>query len=324
MPRWQIRIPGLLLLAVLSADPAWAQTDYPNRAVRLISDSAPGGAVDISLRVVVNGMSRYWKQQVVIVNHPGAAGSVSATVASQAAPNGYTLYAPALSLFLAVPGRAPNLPLMVTRDFAPVGFGFEQLLAIAVSPKLGIRTLPGLIDLARKRPGELSYAVTGVGRLTHLTGELLQLRTAIKLQMIPYSDSAQAITDVFAGRIPIMIDGYSGLLPAIQSGNLVPLAVGSAQRLPDVPGLPTIAETVPDMIASSWLAVLAPNGTPQPIIAKASEGLRAALEMPDVKEQLAARGSYARAMSPSEVTAFIREQQALWKPAIDRIAQEMK
>jgi len=324
MPRWQIRIPGLLLLAVLSADPAWAQTDYPNRAVRLISDSAPGGAVDISLRVVVNGMSRYWKQQVVIVNHPGAAGSVSATVASQAAPDGYTLYAPALSLFLAVPGRAPNLPLMVPRDFAPVGFGFEQLLAIAVSPKLGIRTLPGLIDLARKRPGELSYAVTGVGRLTHLTGELLQLRTAIKLQMIPYSDSAQAITDVFAGRIPIMIDGYSGLLPAIQSGNLVPLAVGSAQRLPDVPGLPTIAETVPDMIASSWLAVLAPNGTPQPIIAKASEGLRAALEMPDVKEQLAARGSYARAMSPSEVTALIREQQTLWKPAIDRIAQEMK
>jgi tripartite-type tricarboxylate transporter receptor subunit TctC len=324
MLRSSIRISGLLLLAVLSADPVSAQTAYPTRPVRLISDSGPGGAVDISLRIIVNGMSRYWKQQVVIVNHPGAAGSVSATVASQAAPDGYTLYAPALSLFLAVPGKAPNLPLIVPRDFAPVGYAFDQLLAIAVSPKLGIKTLQGLIDLARKKPGELSYAVTGVGRLTHLTGELLQLRTGIKLQMIPYSDPAQAITDVFAGRIPIMIDGYTGLVPAFQSGNLVPLAVGSTRRLPGAPDLPTIAETVPDLIASSWAAVLAPNGTPEPIIARASEALRAALEMADVREQLAVRGSFARSMSPDEVTAFIRDQQISWKPAIERIAQEMK
>jgi tripartite-type tricarboxylate transporter receptor subunit TctC len=182
-----------------------------------------------------------------------------------------------------------------------------------------------LIDLARKKPGELSYAVTGVGRLTHLTGELLQLRTGIKLQMVPYSgNSAQAITDVYAGRIPIMIDGYTGLVPAFQSGTLVPLAVGAARRLPSVPDLPTIAETVPDLIASSWLAVVAPNAAPEPIIAKASEALRAALEMADVREPLAARGSFAHPMSPDELTAFIRGQQLLWKPAVERIAQEMK
>src|SRR5262249_51553569 len=157
--------------------------------------------------------------------------SISATVASQAAPDGYTLYAPTLSLFLAVPGKAPNLPLMVPRDFAAVGFAFEQLMVIAVSPKLGIKTLRELIDLGRKKPGELSYAVTGVGRLTHLTGELLQLRAGIKLQMVPYGSSAQAITDVYAGRIPITIDGYTGLVPAFQSGNLVPLAIGAARRL---------------------------------------------------------------------------------------------
>ena len=319
--RQRIKMAGLLLLAMVAADAASAQTDYPNNPVRLISDSGPGSAVDTGLRIVADGMSRYWKQQVVIVNQPGAAGSISATVASQAAPDGYTLYAPTLSLFLAVPGKAPNLPLMVPRDFAAVGYAFEQLLAIAVSPQLGIRTLQELIDLARKKPGELSYAVTGVGRLTHLTGELLQLRTGIKLQMVPYSgNSAQAITDVYAGRIPIMIEGYT----AFQSGNLVPLAVGAARRLPSVPDLPTIAETVPDLIASSWLAVLAPNGTPEPIIAKASEALRAALEMADVREPLAARGSFARPMSPDEVTAFIRDQQILWKPAIEQIAQEMK
>jgi len=270
-------------------------------------------------------MSRYWKQPVVIVNQPGASGSVSATVASQAAPDGYTLYAPTLSLFLAVPGRAPNLPLMVPRDFAPVGFAFEQLLAIAASPKLGIKTLQQLLDLAREKPGQLSYAVTGVGRLTHLTGELLQLNTGIKLQTVPYSgSSAQATADVYAGRIAIIIDGYTGLAPAFQSGTLVPLAVGAARRLPSVPDLPTIAETVPDLIASSWMAVLTPNGTPEPIIAKASGALRAALEMADVREPLAARGSFTRPMSADEVTVFIRNQQILWKPAIKQIARGMQ
>ena len=216
---------------MLAADAASAQTDYPNNPVRLISDSGSGSAIDTGLRIIADGMSRYWNQQVVIVNQPGAAGSISATVASQAAPDGYTLYAPALSLFLAVPGKAPNLPLMVPRDFAAVGYGFDQLLVVAVSPKLGITTLQELIDLARKKPGELSYAVTGVGRLTHLTGELLQLRTGIKLQMVPYSaNSAQAISDVHAGRIPIMIDGFTGLMPSFQSGNLVPLAIGAARR----------------------------------------------------------------------------------------------
>jgi tripartite-type tricarboxylate transporter receptor subunit TctC len=153
----------------------------------------------------------------------------------------------------------------------------------------------------------------------------LQRRTGIKLQMVPYSgNSAQAITDVYAGRIPIMIDGYTGLVQAFQSGTLVPLAVGAARRLPNAPDLPTIAETIPDLVASSWLAVLAPNGTPEPIIAKASQALCAALEMTDIREPLAARGSFVRRMSPDELTTFIRNQQILWKPAIEQIAQETK
>ena len=325
MQRQWMKVAALLALAMAAASPAWAQADYPNRPVRMISDSAPGSAVDTGLRIIADGMSRHWKQQVVLVNQPGAAGAISASIAAQAAPDGYTLYAPALSVFLAVPGKAPNLPLMVPRDFTAVGYTVDQPLAIAVSPKLGIKTLQELIDLAKSKPGELSYAVTGVGRLTHLTGELLQLRTGIKLQMVPYSgNSAQAVADTYAGRIPIMIEGYTGLAPAFQSGNLIPLAVGAAKRLPSVPDLPTIAETVPGLIASGWQAVLAPNGTPQPVIAKASEALNAALNMASVKEALANRGSFARPMSPAEVTAFIRDQQELWKPAIERLAQQMK
>ncbi len=325
MQRHWIKLAGFLVLAVAAAGPAWAQADYPNRPVRLISDSSPGSAVDTGLRIIADGWSKHWKQQVVLVNQPGAAGAISATVAAQATPDGYTLYAPALSVFLAVPGKAPNLPLMVPRDFMAVGYTVDQPLAITVSPKLGVKTLQELIDLAKKKPGELSYAVTGVGRLTHLTGELLQLRTGIKLQMVPYSgNSAQAVADVYAGRIPIMIEGYTGLAPAIQSGQLVALAVGAGKRLPSVPDLPTISETVPGMIASGWQAVLAPNGTPAALVAKANEGLNAALNMTSVKDALANRGSFARPMSSTEVTAFIRDQQELWKPAIERLAQQMK
>ena len=325
MQRHWMRIVGVALIALVAPSAARAQADYPNRPVRMISDSSPGSAVDTGLRIIADAMSKHWNQQVVLVNQPGAAGAVSAQVATQVAADGYTLYAPALSVFLAVPGKAPNLPLMVPRDFAAVGYTVDQPLAVTVSPNLGIKTLRELIELAKQKPGELSYAVTGVGRLTHLTGELLQLRTGIRLQMVPDTgNSAQAVADVYAGRIPIMIEGYTGLAPAIQSGQLVALAIGAAKRLPSVPDLPTISEAVPGLIASGWQAVLAPNGTPEQIIAKASEALRIALDLASVKDLLAARGSFARPMSPAEVTAFIREQQELWKPAIERLAEQMK
>jgi tripartite-type tricarboxylate transporter receptor subunit TctC len=315
---------SLLALGTAAASQAHAQaTDYPKGPVRMISDSSPGSAVDVGLRIIADGMSKHWGQQVVIVNQPGAAGAISARNAAQAAPDGYTLYAPALSVFLAVPGKAPNLPLMVPRDFAAVGFTVDQPLAIGVSPALGIKTLPEFIELAKKKPGEISYAVTGVGRLTHLMGELLQLRTGIKLQMVPYSGgSAQAFTDVVAGRIPVVMEGYTGLSGQFQSGAITPLAVASPKRIPAAPNLPTVAETLPGFVASGWQAVLAPLGTPGPIVMKANEALRISLESADVRDKLAARGSFARPLTPAETVAVIRQQQEQWKPALDRIAEQ--
>jgi tripartite-type tricarboxylate transporter receptor subunit TctC len=156
-------------------------------------------------------------------------------------------------------------------------------------------------------------------------GELLQLRTGIKLQMVPYSGgSAQAFTDVMGGRIPIVMEGYTGMAGAFQSGAILPLAVASPTRLPNAPNVPAVAETLPGFVASGWQAVLAPNGTPEAVIKKASETLRASLMMPEVRDKLAARGSFVRAMTPAEVTAFIRAQQEQWKPAIARIAEQSK
>ncbi len=311
-------------LSLLGSE-ARSQADYPNGPVRIISDSSAGSAVDIGLRIIAEGMSRHWRQQVLIVNMPGAAGGVSARNASQATPDGYTLFAPATSLFLAVPGKAPNLPLMVPRDFVAIGYTVDQPLAIGVWPKLGVKTLAELVALAKSKPGEISYAVTGVGRLTHLMGELIQLRTGITLQMVPYTGgSVQAFTDVIAGRIPIVMEGYTGMSGAFQSGTIMPLAVASPKRLPEAPDLPTVAETLPGVVASGWQAVVAPVGTPTPVIEKASQALRVALEMKDVQEKLASRGSYARVLTPAETEAFIRDQQQQWKPALERIEQQQQ
>jgi hypothetical protein len=178
----------LLLLAIVMTGGVRAQpANYPDRPVRIISDAAPGGAIDTNLRIIAEGLSQKWARQVVIENRPGAGGAISATAAAEAAPNGYTIYAPASSMFLTIPGKAPNLPLKLPHDFTAIGITVVQPQSIGINPKLGINSLPELIAQAKKKPGSISYAVTGVGRLTHLTGELLQIRANIKLQMVPYT-----------------------------------------------------------------------------------------------------------------------------------------
>jgi tripartite-type tricarboxylate transporter receptor subunit TctC len=318
--RWWF--PCLLALIMLPVSAVQAQPDaYPNRPVRIISDSGPGSAIDVGLRIIADALSQHWGHQVVVENRPGAGGAISARAAAEAAPDGYTLYAPALSVFLTVPGKAPNLPLVLPRDFLPVGFTAEQPMSIGVAPALGVGTVKELIALAKERPGQISYAVSGVGRLTHLTGELLQVRTGIKLQMVPYTGgSAQALNDIIGGRIGMVIEGYTGLAGAFQSGQLKPIAIASAQRLPGLPDLPAVAETIPGFIATGWQVVVVPRETPEPIIRKASDDLRSVLTKPETRDKLAARGSYVRPMSPEEVTAFVGDQQKLWQPALERIA----
>jgi tripartite-type tricarboxylate transporter receptor subunit TctC len=320
--RFGLKSVSLGLLALAATVGATAQAgDYPTRPVRIISDSAPGSAVDVTLRVVADRLGKIWGQQVLAINQPGAGGTISARAAADAAPDGYTLYMPALSVFLPTPGKAANLVPEVPRDFAPIGFVTEQPMFIAAAPSLGATTLPELIALAKKRPGEISYAVTGVGRLTHLTGELLQARAGIKLLLVPYSGGpSHALNDIIGGRIPVIIEGYSGLAGAIQAGSLKALAVGSVRRLPDFPDLPTVAETIPGFNAVGWQVLVAPLGTPEAVVRKASEDLRKVVTDPEVKAQLARRGSYPRPMSPAEVAAFIQGEQQQWWPLLQQLA----
>src|SRR5262245_61764316 len=205
-------VAGCLALAVIVIAPTTQAQDFPNRPVKILTDSAPGSAVDVILRVIADRLTAIWGQQVLPVNQPGAGGAIAARLAASSPPDGYTLFIPALSTFVAPPGAAANLPIEVPRDFVPVGFLGGAPMFSSAAPWLGATTLPELIAIAKRRPGELVYGTNGRGRLTHLTGELFASRAGIKLLMLPYSGgTAQVLNDVLGGRVPLVIEAYSGV-----------------------------------------------------------------------------------------------------------------
>jgi len=316
--RWLI--PALLLLLTIGpALPSHAQ-DYPNHPVRLITDSAPGSAIDVPMRIIAEGLTRVWGQQAVVINQPGAGGAIAARAAAIAAPDGYTLGMPAVSAFVAVPGAADNLPIQLPRDFVAIGYLGGAPMFITVAPGLGVKSLPELIALVKKRPGELAYGTNGAGRLTHLTGELLQQRAGIKLLMVPYSGGTAAVlNDMMGGRIALVFDSYSGIAGAVEAGNVKPLAVASAKRLARFPDLPAVAETLPGFEAGGWQVLVAPAETPDAIVQKANADLIKTMSDADVRKRLAQFGRDERPMSPAQTLAFIQSEQQKWAPILQQI-----
>jgi tripartite-type tricarboxylate transporter receptor subunit TctC len=313
-----------LLLTLPAVAAAHAQAgNYPEKPVTIIADAAPGATPDVDARFVAEGLSKMWGQQVIVINHQGANGSVAARIAKEAAPDGYTLFMPALSTFAALPSVAPNLPLRLPRDFIPIGYTAENPMFFAVNPSLGIATLAELIAAAKKDPGKISIAVTGVGRLTHLTGLVFQDRADISLLPVPYNGGpAAALADVAGGRVSMIIEGYSGIVGAVKAGQVKLIAVASQERLPQFPDLPTVAETLPGFAARGWQVLVAPLGTPAPIVAKVSADLAKVVSDPDFKQRLANIGSYSRAMTPDEVVAFVKKEQDTWLPMLQKASEK--
>ncbi len=320
--QYWLGVAGIGLAVLPAASAARAQAiKYPEKPVTIIADAAPGATPDVDARFVADGLGKMWGQQVVVINHPGANGSIAARAASEVTPDGYTLFMPALSTFVALPTVAPNLPLKLPRDFLPIGYTAENPMFIAVNPALGVSTLGELIALAKKEPGKISIAVTGVGRLTHLTGLLLQERANIELLPVPYTAGpAAALGDVANGRVSMIIEGYSGIVGAVNAGQVKLIAVASTERLPEFPNLPTAAETVPGFSATGWQVLVAPLGTPQPIIDKVSVDLSKVVTDADFKKRLAHIGSYSRAMTPQQVLDFVQKEQNMWGPLLKKIA----
>lgn len=317
-----------VLATLLAASTATVQAEsggYPDKPVQIIADSSAGSTPDVALRFVTEELTKTWGQQVLVVNRPGAGGSLAARAAADAAPDGYTLYQPVLSTFVALHPAAPNVPLHVPKDFLPIGFVAENPMFIAVSPSLGVNSLKELIALAKKRPGEISYATTGIGRLTHLTGELLQHEAKIKLQLVPYTGGpAHAISDVATGRVGMIVEGYSGIAGAARSGSVKLIAVASAKRLADFPDVPTVAETIPDFVATGWGILVAPVGTPDAIVRKVSEDLYKVVKNPELDRKLAKLGSYTHPMPAQETQAFVHSQQNRWNPVLADVARSQQ
>jgi tripartite-type tricarboxylate transporter receptor subunit TctC len=311
-------------MACSAAQPAQAQA-FPTAPVKLIVTSGAGGAPDVIARILAEGLSRLWSQQVFVTNHPGAAGSIGMKVAGASPPDGYTLMFGLSSSFVALPEIAKTFPYDLLRDFVSIGFVCEQPMAVAVPASLGINSLKELIDHVKQRPGQINVAVLSRGGIPHLTSEWIKLAAGLEWTSINYPGTPPGLADVMGGRVQVIMDGLPSLAGAIAGGQLKLIAVGSAKRLPNRPETPTIAETLPAIPrALGWFALMGPPGTPEPVAKKISDDLRTVLGEPALQKRFEEIASYVNPMTPAELRDYIRTEQALWKPVIERIATFQK
>lgn len=306
-------------LAATLAAHGQATVNYPTKPVSIIIPAAAGNSPDVAARIVADGLTQLWKQQVLIINRPGAGGLIAAQAASTAERDGYTLYMTQASTYTVLPITQDKLPFDLDRDFAPISLIGEQPIAVAVTPSLGVNTLPELVEFIRKTPGGVLFAASNRGGQSHLTGELFKQRTGLDLTFVHAAGTASSINDVSTGRIPIMFEGIAGISGAIQGGSLKALGIAAPKRLDNLPNLPTVSETIPGFELKGWLALMAPTGTPDAIVQKINADLRIVLAQAELKRKFEGIGTYPHAMSPDETRAFIKAEQALWWPVVRKI-----
>jgi tripartite-type tricarboxylate transporter receptor subunit TctC len=288
---------------------------YPSKPVKILLQAAPGTAPDVLGRMIAVRLTQTWGQQLLMVNRPGAGGLLAAQAAVAAEPDGYTLYQATTSSLLVLP-VTQKLAFDVTRDLTPIGLMAEQPFFIAVTPSLGVNTLPELIALAKKRPGEILYVGASRGGMPHLATELFRAKAGIDLNFVPHPSVPQSLQDVIAGRISMIVEGMAGLSGAFQSGSIKPLAVTSTMRLRNFPDVPTVAEFIPGYSVTAWFALMAPAKTPPEIVQLVSRDMRAALNQPELQQTFDTLGAFVHPTSPAETAEFIREQQNSWWPIV--------
>jgi tripartite-type tricarboxylate transporter receptor subunit TctC len=262
-------------------------------------------------------MSRTLGQQIVVESRPGAGSSLAAEFVARAPADGYTLYI-GTSSNLTNAAISSNLHFDFAKDFAPITPLTGLPLILAVHPSLGVSSVRELIELAKSKPGELTYASVGVGTTPHLATELLAQRTGIKLVHVPYQGSPPAVTDVLAGRVSIMLGVASTIMPHVEAGRLKGLASASAKRPHIAPNLPTLAESgLPDFATDVWFGLVAPAGTPRPIIDKLASAANAALAPEDVVAKLRAQGFEPMGGQPAEFAELIARDIVKWRGAAE-------
>ena len=306
------------IAAVLSwycgaAPAAPAPPEYPARPIRLIVPYPPGGSVDFTAREVAQKLTEAWGQQVVIDNRPGAGATIGHALAAKANADGYTLLLGTSAGLVVAPALGVKVPYDSLKDFAPVGLVVYAPFALTLHPAVPAGSVKELVDLARAQPGKLNFASPGTGTPNHLGGELLKALAGINIVHVPYKGGGPALTDLIAGQVQMMFSGIPQILQHLKTGRLKSIAVGHPTRTPVMPELPAVAETLPGFNNTTWYGVLAPAGTPRPIVVRINAELNKAFGSSEFARQLIVQGVEATTSTPEQMQEKIRGELARWR-----------
>jgi tripartite-type tricarboxylate transporter receptor subunit TctC len=290
--------------------------DYPSRPVRVVVPFSAGGAVDGPMRVIAQELSKRLGAQVIVDNRPGAGATIGTEVVAKAAPDGYTLLLASQTNAISAT-LYPKLSYDPIEDFVPISLIGREPGVLVVHPSLPVKTFQEFVAYVKDRPGQVDYASSGNGSGQHLFVALLASMTGMKMNHVPYRGSAQATADVLGGQVQVSIPGTAGMVGHIKAGKLRALAVTGAKRSPQLPDVPTVMESgVAGYEAYVWMGLLAPKGTPAPIIDKVLRELKQALATDEVKAYMASASIEIVGSTPAEFGAFFRSEKELWAKVI--------
>jgi tripartite-type tricarboxylate transporter receptor subunit TctC len=318
MKQQWLKVLGAAIAVTVGSLPAAAQ-EFPSKPVTFITPAAAGNSPDVVTRIIADKLTQLWKQQIIVLNRPGAGGLIAAqaAAASNIEKDGYTLYMTQASTFNVLPVmQGDKMPLDLHKAFVSVGMVGEQPIAVAVNKDVPVKSVKELIDLANKSKDGMLFGATNRGGQAHLTGELFRDRSKANVSFVHAAGAAATLNDVIAGRIPIMFEGLAGLAPGLQNGGVKALGVASTKRLPNRPDLPAINETVPGVVSSGWIVLMAPRGVPDAIVQRLNADLRKVVAMKDVQDRFHTLGTYTRDLNPAQTEEFIRSEEKLWWPIV--------
>jgi len=315
-PHWNLRSLASAAAFALLACSAAAQS-YPNRPIRLLVPSTPGGSVDTLARIVGTHLSERWKQQVVVDNRPGAGGTIAAHMTAKAPPDGYTLIMATIAAMATIVNLSRNVPYDPVRDFAPVTQVASQQLMLLLNPGVAAKSVAELVQLAKAKPGQLTFGSAGNGAGGHLSGELFKILAGIDLVHVPYKGIAPAIVDVISGQVTMTFPSIISGAPHVKSGKLRALAVTGGHRSPALPELPTMIEAgIRGYESNTWYGVLAPKATPRAVVMKLHDEIVAIVTLPQVKNHLLIEGAEPVGNTPEQFGAFIKSEIDKWGKVI--------
>jgi tripartite-type tricarboxylate transporter receptor subunit TctC len=307
---------GVSAGVMFAACAAFAQP-YPSKPVRLVVPFPPGGPADSVARVLAQKLNDALGQQVVVDNRAGATGTIGAGIVAKAPPDGYTLLLGTSNEIAMSPGLYEKLPYDPTKDFTPVSNVIIFPNILVVNPHLPAKSVTEVVALARAKPGQLSFATSGIGSTNHLTGVVFQTLEKIKVNFVPYKGGGPAVTDLLGGHVDTMFATMPSVVPFVKSGKLKALVITDDKRWAALPEVPSAKEAgVPSLIVITWNGVLAPAGLPEPVVAKLNTDIIAAANSPDMKDRMRAQAAEIATTSPDEFAAMIRNDFAKWSKVI--------